>query len=58
MRKFILPLCLLATTIVAAQKIPEGKSYANSITNDDLQKHLLIVAGKEMEGRETATVNI
>lgn len=55
MRTFILTLSLFATTIVAAQKIPEGKSYAGSITSDDLQKHLLIIAGKEMEGRETAT---
>lgn len=38
-----------------AQKAADPKSFANSITADDLKKHLYILAGKEMEGRETAT---
>lgn len=38
-----------------AQKIPDAKPFANTITADDLKRHLYTVAGKEMEGRETAT---
>src|SRR5687768_6832417 len=38
-----------------AQKTPNPTPYAKSITADDLKKHLYIVAGKEMGGRETAT---
>ena len=38
-----------------AQKTPDPKSFANTISADDLKKHLYIIAGKEMEGRETAT---
>ena len=41
--------------ITIAQKTPDPKPFANTITADDLKKHLYIVAGKEMEGRETAT---
>ena len=37
------------------QKIADPKSFASSITADDLKKHLHIVAGAGMEGRETAT---
>jgi hypothetical protein len=37
-----------------AQK-KNATTYANSITADDLKKHLAVVASKEMEGRETAT---
>ena len=38
-----------------AQKTPDPKPFGNTITADDLKKHLYTVAGKEMEGRETAT---
>lgn len=38
-----------------ASKIPDPKKFAATITAEDLSKHLYIVAGKEMEGRETAT---
>jgi len=37
------------------QKVPNPVPFAKSITAEDLKKHLFIVAGKEMEGRETAT---
>lgn len=37
------------------KKISIPQSFANSITADELKTHLYIVAGKEMEGRETAT---
>jgi hypothetical protein len=40
---------------MAAQKNADPTTYAKTITADDLKKHLYIVAGKEMEGRETAT---
>lgn len=45
---FCLPLAL------AAQKKDNGAvKAASSITADDLKKHLYIIAGKEMEGRDT-----
>lgn len=50
---------VLITGAVSAQKkkssAPDPQKYAASITAEDLSKHLYIVAGKEMEGRETAT---
>ena len=45
---YLFPLTLLAQT-------DDAKKYAATITRDDLQKHLTIVAGAEMEGRETGT---
>lgn len=39
---------------VALAQDPAAK-YAGSITGDNLKKHLTIVAGPEMEGRETGT---
>ena len=49
--------CLLALSAVLsfAQKKPQPGNFAKTITTDDLKKHLNIIAGKEMEGRETAT---
>ena len=38
-----------------AQKKNDPTSFAKTITSADLKRHLFIVAGKEMEGRETAT---
>lgn len=38
-----------------AQKKGKPANYARTITAADLKKHLYIVAGAEMEGRETAT---
>ena len=57
MRKFFL---LLAVSAVAsgaaqAQKIPDPRPFAKTITADDLKKHLYIVASADFEGRETAT---
>ena len=52
-------LMLLAVNTIAQkqkQKLPDPKKYAETITAADLSKHLYIVAGAEMEGRETATV--
>lgn len=55
MRNFLLLVCLSSCLLSYAQKKADPKSFANTITADDLKKHLYIVAGKEMEGRETAT---
>lgn len=52
----LLVLVLLAGTINGfGQTVAKSDSYAKTITADDLKKHLFIVAGAEMEGRETAT---
>jgi hypothetical protein len=48
-------MAMAATTAASAQKMADPKPFANSITPDDLKKHLYIVAGPGMEGRETAT---
>lgn len=53
-------LMLLSISIaLSAQKkkttAPDPKKYAATITPEDLSKHLYIVAGAEMEGRETAS---
>ncbi|HEX6429827.1 MAG TPA: M28 family peptidase [Niastella sp.] len=55
MRRMFLVMAMAATTAASAQKIADPKPFANSITPDDLKKHLYIVAGPAMEGRETAT---
>jgi hypothetical protein len=49
--------CLLAVTSLFsfAQKKFLPNEFAKTITTDDLKKHLEIIAGKEMEGRETGT---
>ncbi|NII29834.1 M28 family peptidase [Pseudoflavitalea sp. X16] len=55
MRKLCLVMALVAPCGIMAQKAANPVTYANSITAEDLKKHLYIVAGAEMEGRETAT---
>lgn len=55
MRKLLLLASLFACSLTWAQKAANPKSFASTITADDLKKHLYIIAGKEMEGRETAT---
>src|SRR5688572_22351102 len=55
MRRMFLVMAMAATSVASAQKIADPKPFANTITPDDLKKHLYIVAGPEMEGRETAT---
>jgi len=55
MRVSVLLILLLIASFSWAQKSPDPKTFANSITTDDLKKHLYILAGREMEGRETAT---
>lgn len=55
MRKSILFIGLFAASTAMAQKTGNPVPYGKTITREDLSKHLYIVAGKEMEGRETAT---
>ncbi|MDF2189987.1 M28 family peptidase [Paraflavitalea sp. CAU 1676] len=55
MRKLCLAMALAAPLGMMAQKIANPVPYANSISAEELKKHLYIVAGPEMEGRETAT---
>lgn len=55
MRKFFLLLGLFPATLLLAQKKPSQKKIAETITETDLRTHLYIIAGEEMEGRETAT---
>jgi hypothetical protein len=57
MKKLFIIFLLLPSIFTMAQKKTKtnATTFASSITPDDLKKHLYIVAGKEMEGRETAT---
>jgi hypothetical protein len=55
MRKTLLFLAILSALNSRGQKIPDPKPFANTITEADLKKHLYTIAGKEFEGRETAT---
>jgi hypothetical protein len=55
MRKLFVCIAMFAVAFTQAQKTPNPTPFAKTITADDLKKHLYIVAGKEMGGRETAT---
>ena len=55
MKKLLLILFTFIGYFSSAQKTVNPQPYANTITAADLKKHLYIVAGKEMQGRETAT---
>jgi hypothetical protein len=55
MRKFLLLLSLFGAGAAQAQKIPDPRPFAKTITAEDLKKHLYIVASADFEGRETAT---
>jgi len=48
-------LLLLSANCIAQTNLKKASSYANGITPEALKKHLVIVAGADMEGRETAT---
>lgn len=53
-RKFILLIILaLPLTVPAQKKNKNAVKAASTITPDDMKKHLYIIAGKEMEGRDT-----
>lgn len=55
MKKLFVCVLALSTLNSFAQKIAKPEPYAKTISPADLKKHLYIVAGPEMEGRETAT---
>jgi hypothetical protein len=55
MRNCLFLLILLAAIPSIAQKVSDPKTFAKEITEEDLKKHLFVIAGKEFEGRETAT---
>jgi hypothetical protein len=60
MRKIFLVLFTFSSVCALAQKKkapkpPDPVPFAKTVTADDLKKHLFIIAGAEMEGRETAT---
>src|SRR5579859_5639509 len=55
MKKCILLLAVCAAGAAQAQKIPDPRPFAKTITAEDLKKHLFIVASADFEGRETAT---
>jgi hypothetical protein len=55
MRRMLLVMAVAAGFAANAQKIADPKPFAGTITPDDLKKHLMIVAGAGMEGRETTT---
>ena len=55
MRRILVLAMLLAPFLADAQKKSKPERYARSITADDMKKHLYVIAGAEMDGRETAT---
>jgi hypothetical protein len=56
MRIQLTALCLLTAAVTFAQpKQVDPRPFAATISEADLKNHLYIVAGAEMEGRETAT---
>ena len=55
MRKILIAASLCLASAAQAQKIPDARPYAKTITAEDLKKHLYIVASADFEGRETAT---
>lgn len=55
MKKFILIFCLLASINLAFAQPDIQEKYAAHINTTYLNKHLSIIAGAEMEGRETGT---
>lgn len=55
MRIICIAILMMASFGAFAQKTANPKPYAKIITTDDLKKNLYIIAGDEMQGRETAT---
>lgn len=51
----VLPVTLFAQTNGVQKDEGDAQKYAATITGDDLKKHLTIIAGAYMEGRETGT---
>ena len=55
MKRLLIFVLALSTFQSFAQKTSNPEAFAKTITPAELKKHLAIVAGKDMEGRETAT---
>src|SRR5438270_4562990 len=55
MKKILITVLVLSTLHGFAQKKAKPDAFAKTITPQDLRSRLYIVAGPEMEGRETAT---
>ena len=55
MKRIFLLVLVLGTLNSFAQKKGKPENFAKTITTSDLSKHLYIIAGADMEGRETAT---
>jgi hypothetical protein len=55
MKKLFIVLILFSAASAKTQKIADPKTFAKEITEEDLKKHLYIIASKDFEGRETAT---
>ena len=51
----ILAIMLPCAQFISFAQADHAANYANTITTADLKKHLTIIAGDEMEGRETGT---
>jgi Zn-dependent M28 family amino/carboxypeptidase len=54
-KKLLLFICFAATINLSIAQTDASAKYAAHITVKDLNKHLSIIAGAEMEGRETGT---
>ncbi|MEO5893847.1 MAG: M28 family peptidase [Ferruginibacter sp.] len=52
---FLLAILLLGVQLISIAQADNALKFATTITTDDLKKHLTIIAGDEMEGRETGT---
>ena len=55
MKKIFFAGVIFLSVFSDAQKKSNPSNFATSINSEDLKTHLYIVAGKEMEGRLTAT---
>ncbi len=53
MRKLLLPALLIGSLLASAQKKNTPPYFAATISADDMKRHLYIIAGPEMEGRDT-----
>jgi Zn-dependent M28 family amino/carboxypeptidase len=54
-KNFPLAILLLFLQLTAFSQVDNASKFAATITSNDLKKHLTIIAGDEMEGRETGT---
>ena len=55
MKRTLLLICLFAGSSISFAQTDASAKYAAIITGNNLHKHLSIIAGAEMEGRETGT---